>query len=138
MYKIQNLLSIILNHSLLNRSQKHNMAARDDDADNDFDNEPDETIGERLWGLTEMFPESLKNFAVRLTGSATQGVKTFVNISRQATWVVLSSAIILATPLYVAENMEAWQEIKTAEREKTLFGYGNAVAAKELPPLPFN
>lgn len=35
----------------------------------------DETLSERLWGLTEMFPETLVNFSCKVTNHTKTGVK---------------------------------------------------------------
>jgi len=35
----------------------------------------DETLAERLWGLTEMFPESVREFTHKLTVNTISGIK---------------------------------------------------------------
>jgi len=38
----------------------------------------DETLSERLWGLTEMFPEGVRNVTHSIMSSATTGVKGYL------------------------------------------------------------
>jgi hypothetical protein len=38
----------------------------------------DETLSERLWGLTEMFPEGVRNVTYSVFSSATTGIKGYL------------------------------------------------------------
>merc|ERR1712080_607900 len=46
---------------------------------NSFDDTEDETFGERLWGLTEMFPQSLRNFTWKTTNLTTKVSKVYTS-----------------------------------------------------------
>jgi import receptor subunit TOM22 len=43
--------------------------------------ELDETLTERLWGLTEMFPEGVRNITSTVVSSTCTGIKGFCHIS---------------------------------------------------------
>src|SRR5699024_7867050 len=66
----------------------------------------DETLAERLWGLTEMFPESLRSATWTISTSSVSGVKGLYQFSRSAVWIIATSAIILAAPALI-ENEKA-------------------------------
>jgi import receptor subunit TOM22 len=54
----------------------------------------DETLPERLWGLTEMFPEGVRNITSTVVSSTCTGIKGFVIFHFQ--WlIVLFQATVL-------------------------------------------
>ncbi|CAG0914212.1 unnamed protein product [Notodromas monacha] len=69
------------------------------EADDLDDEDLDETLTERLVGLSEMFPESVRTGSVKLASWSAQAVKSLYGFSRNAVWVVFSSSIILFAPV---------------------------------------
>jgi import receptor subunit TOM22 len=43
----------------------------------------DETLSERLWGLTELFPEGVRNITSTVVSSTCTGVKGYVRFHSQ-------------------------------------------------------
>ena len=68
----------------------------DDDDDDDFE---DETLVERLLGLTEMFPSGLLTAVSTVSQSSVSAVKWTYSTSRSLTWIVFSSATLLFLPV---------------------------------------
>lgn len=60
---------------------------------------PDETLGERLWGLTEMFPDPIRKTGEVVCDTVEIASKGFYAFSRSALWIFFSSSIILFAPL---------------------------------------
>merc|ERR1711976_809876 len=72
----------------------------DEEADDDLDDEDlDETLAERLWGLTEMFPEPMRNLTGAVTDLSWRSTKWLYQTGRTVMWVVASSATLLALPV---------------------------------------
>ena len=59
----------------------------------------DETLVERLVGLTEMFPESVRNASSATTGAVTSGAKWLYNFTGKALWIASTSFMVLALPV---------------------------------------
>lgn len=59
----------------------------------------DETLAERLWGLTEMFPEPVRNVSSALASVSMFATKSLYSFGRNGIWIAASSAIILALPV---------------------------------------
>ncbi|XP_003747667.1 mitochondrial import receptor subunit TOM22 homolog [Galendromus occidentalis] len=91
------------------------------------DDDIEETIGERLWGLTEMFPETVRTLTSKLvhgTQSATCGA---YGLSRTIVWIFFSSATILAAPvLFEAERVQV-EEVSKQQQRQILLGPSAAI-----------
>ncbi|XP_060528939.1 mitochondrial import receptor subunit TOM22 homolog [Cylas formicarius] len=100
--------------------------------DND---EPEETFSERLWGLTEMFPDSLRNFTHATVVNTKQGVKQVYNFSRNASWIVFSTSIILFAPLIFEVERANMEEMQRTQQKQMLLGPNSAISGGVPPPL---
>ncbi|EDQ88434.1 uncharacterized protein MONBRDRAFT_32747 [Monosiga brevicollis MX1] len=58
-----------------------------------------ETVFERIAGLSEMFPESVRNAADRVSSLATTAVGTTFNLGGKFVWVVATSALVMFVPV---------------------------------------
>merc|ERR550534_876971 len=98
--------------------------ARNDD---DFDEE-DESLGERLLGLTEMFPSWLRWLASRSLHASLTATKTGWWLARNGLWVASSSAVILALPVIFESERAQQQEDQLNQQRQILLGPNAAVA----------
>ncbi|RXG67387.1 Mitochondrial import receptor subunit TOM22-like protein [Armadillidium vulgare] len=72
----------------------------DDGIDSDDDDEIlEESLSERLVGLTEMFPESVRIAVSKITCKTKSLCKNVYNLSRQVVWIGVSSSLILFAPV---------------------------------------
>ncbi|XP_019877404.1 mitochondrial import receptor subunit TOM22 homolog isoform X2 [Aethina tumida] len=99
------------------------------------EDEPDETLAERLWGLTEMFPESVRNATACLATTTKSGVKSAYSFSRSAFWVVFSSSIILFAPVIFEVERAQMEEMQRSQQKQMLLGPNSAISGGVPPPL---
>uniref|UniRef100_T1IKJ0 Mitochondrial import receptor subunit TOM22 homolog n=1 Tax=Strigamia maritima TaxID=126957 RepID=T1IKJ0_STRMM len=59
----------------------------DDELDMDADEDLEESVAERIWGLTEMFPQVIRNSIWLMTTGSLSGIKNLYGFSRNAMWV---------------------------------------------------
>uniref|UniRef100_A0A672HJW9 Mitochondrial import receptor subunit TOM22 homolog n=1 Tax=Salarias fasciatus TaxID=181472 RepID=A0A672HJW9_SALFA len=92
----------------------------------------DETLMERLWGLTEMFPERVRTIAAK-----------FYSFTRSALWVGTTSVMILALPVLIERERLRFQQRleqqRLQQRRQILFGpnFGMSGGMKRMmPPAP--
>uniref|UniRef100_A0AC11D4L8 Translocase of outer mitochondrial membrane 22 n=1 Tax=Ovis aries TaxID=9940 RepID=A0AC11D4L8_SHEEP len=99
----------------------------------------DETLSERLWGLTEMFPER-----VRSAAGATFDLSLFVaqkmyRFSRAALWIGTTSFMILVLPVvFETEKLQMEQQQQLQQRQ-ILLGPNTGLSGGmpgALPSLP--
>ncbi|RWS14160.1 hypothetical protein B4U79_07774 [Dinothrombium tinctorium] len=102
-----------------------------DDGD-DEDEDIDETLAERLYGLTEMFPQFLRHGVHSLTCNTIQGAKWFYSISRTTMWIIFSSSTILVAP--VLFELERSQMQKQMQRQM-LLGHGVGMSGSAPPGM---
>ncbi|KAL3877567.1 hypothetical protein ACJMK2_035281 [Sinanodonta woodiana] len=105
--------------------KKQILAHSDDDDD---DEEFDETLAERLWGLTEMFPERVRSFVGSVTHLAATSVKVGYSYSRSIVWFVASSATLLVLPVMFEMERAQQQEEQMQQQRQILLGPNAAVA----------
>uniref|UniRef100_A0A1B0BNG9 Mitochondrial import receptor subunit TOM22 homolog n=1 Tax=Glossina palpalis gambiensis TaxID=67801 RepID=A0A1B0BNG9_9MUSC len=97
------------------------------EAEENFDDEPDETISERLWGLAEMFPEPLREFTCALVCLTTRGVRSIYRFSCSASWIFFTTSIILFAPVIFETERAQMEEIQKQEQKQVLLGPGSAM-----------
>ncbi|CAN8008214.1 unnamed protein product [Ixodes pacificus] len=107
----------------------------EDEEDDDF--EMDETMVERLWGLTEMFPESVRKGTHSLVWGSLSGVRRFYGFGRAALWVLFSSTAILFAPVVFEVERLQMEEISRQQQRQILLGPSAAVSggAGAMPGL---
>lgn len=77
----------------------------------------DENIIERIFGLTEMFPEPVRNVVNSSVNNSFSAAKWVFTKTRSISWFVCSTAAILVLPLSIEiERQEYEQQIKNQER----------------------
>lgn len=108
----------------------------DDEDDDDFE---DETLFERLVGLTEMFPEGLTSTLAATANGTVSSVKWLYGASRSVTWVVCSSAAIMFLPIMIETERMGIEEAQKMQQRQILLGPGAAMSggnAQANAPLP--
>ncbi|CAH8581808.1 unnamed protein product [Heterobilharzia americana] len=97
-----------------------NMGETGDNLENneDFDIE-DESFMERILGLTEMFPETVRHGFSALFNVASGGIESAYSISRSVTWFVASTATLCFLPL-ILELERVQNEEQEAVQQRTM------------------
>lgn len=96
--------------------------------EDDDDEDLDETLAERLWGLTEMFPESVRNATYSLSTGTVSGAKGLYSFSRSAFWVIFSSSLILFAPVLLEVERAQMEEQQRNQTKQVLLGPNSAMA----------
>ncbi|KAG9483774.1 hypothetical protein GDO78_009606, partial [Eleutherodactylus coqui] len=82
------------------------------------DDELDETLSERLWGLTEMFPDSLRSVAGATFDLSVCAAKKMYSFSRSALWIGTTSFMILVLPVvFETEKLQMEQQQQLQQRQ---------------------
>ncbi|KAI1301686.1 Mitochondrial import receptor subunit TOM22 -like protein [Halotydeus destructor] len=104
------------------------------------DEEIDETLSERLWGLTEMFPNPVRNGVGKLTYGTISSTKWLYQFSRSACWVFFTSAVVLVAPVLFEMERAQMIEMEKQQQRQILLGPGAAmsggVPGLGAPPPP--
>ena len=101
------------------------------------DDDIDETLLERLVGLTEMLPDSVTNGSVTLAKGSVHALKWFYVTSRVVSWVLFSSAAVMFMPIMIESERLGIEEAQKQQQRQILLGPGAAVsggAPGNLPP----
>ncbi|CAH1118898.1 unnamed protein product [Phaedon cochleariae] len=99
------------------------------------DDEPDETLAERLWGLTEMFPEPLRNATYAAYINTQLGMKCAYGFSRSAMWIIFSTSIILFAPVIFEVERAQMEEMQKNQQKQLLLGPNSAISGGVPPPI---
>ncbi|KAI4904319.1 hypothetical protein NFI96_015180 [Prochilodus magdalenae] len=90
----------------------------EDDIEGDEDEDLDETLLERLWGLTEMFPDTLRSAAEVSAHCSLSVAKKLYSFSRTALWVGTTSFMILVLPVvFETERLQLEQQQLQQQRQ---------------------
>jgi len=105
--------------------------------DEEEDDDIDETLAERLVGLTEMFPDFVKTGSVSLVKSSWSLTQSCYSLGRAASWVIFSSATLLFMPIMIESERLQMQDQQKAQKNQILLGPGAAVSGgPSLGPPP--
>ncbi|XP_023167058.2 mitochondrial import receptor subunit TOM22 homolog isoform X2 [Drosophila hydei] len=99
-----------------------------------YDDEPDESFGERMMGLSEMFPESVRNAASTVTTTAVKSFRSFYQFSCNASWIFFTSSVILFAPVIFETERAQMEELHKSQQKQVLLGPGSAMAATGASP----
>jgi mitochondrial import receptor subunit TOM22 len=75
-------------------------------------------LAERLWGLTEMFPEPLRNLTGVVTDFTFSGVKTVYTFSCNASWIFFTSSMILFAPVIFETERAQMEEMHKSQQKQ--------------------
>ncbi|XP_071443598.1 mitochondrial import receptor subunit TOM22 homolog [Hetaerina americana] len=105
------------------------------DTDDDSDDEDlDETLSERLWGLTEMFPDKVRETTGVVSSAAWTAIKGLYKLSCNASWVFFTSSAILFAPVIIEIERSQMEEMQKQQQRQILLGPNAAVSG--LAPAP--
>ncbi|GFR66344.1 mitochondrial import receptor subunit TOM22-like protein [Elysia marginata] len=88
----------------------------------------DETLAERLIGLTEMFPEPVRKVCYSAGSFVMSASKTGYWLMRNALWVASSSAVILVLPVIFESERAQQHEEQLQQQRQILLGPNAAVS----------
>lgn len=113
----------------------------DEDEEEEEDEDFDESFAERVWGLTEMFPERLRSGSANAVSSSVRLVKGAYDLSRQVVWIAVSTSILLFAPVMFEIERLNVEEMMKQDRNRLVLGPGSAMsggppAAPGLMPPP--
>ena len=118
----------------------------EEDDDEEDDDDIDETLVERLVGLTEMFPDFVRSGTVGLVNGSVSLSKWSYSMSRTVSWIVFSSAALLFMPVMIETERLQIQDQQKAQKSQILLGpggfcldisvisNGNCRAPRPVPP----
>ena len=78
----------------------------------------DETLSERLIGLTEMFPEGVRNKTATAFQYSVIGLKKAFDFSRSATWIVSTSFMVLMLPVIFETEMAQMEQAQLQKQRQ--------------------
>ncbi|CAD6215841.1 GSCOCG00000657001-RA-CDS [Cotesia congregata] len=88
----------------------------------DEEEEDDESLTERLIGLTEMFPEEIRNFGYNLGSCLTSRLKALYKFSCSATWIMFSTSAIIFAPIIIEIERAQMEEMQRSQQKQALLG----------------
>ncbi|XP_048203857.1 mitochondrial import receptor subunit TOM22 homolog [Perognathus longimembris pacificus] len=107
--------------------------------EDDDDDELDETLSERLWGLTEMFPERIRSAAAATFDLSLFVAQKMYRFSRAALRIGTTSFMILVLPVvFETEKLQMEQQQQLQQRQ-ILLGPNTGLSGGmpgALPSLP--
>lgn len=101
--------------------------------DENFD-EIDETLAERLIGLTEMFPESVRSGTSSAARGVVSGAKWLYTFTGKTVWILSTSFVILALPVIFEVERVQTEEAQLQQQRQILLGPGSTGSGMGFPP----
>jgi mitochondrial import receptor subunit TOM22 len=92
----------------------------------------DETLAERLWGLTEMFPAPVRKGVGSLTGFVWTATKATLGFTQQALWIASTTATVMLLP-YLVEKERTEVEAAQLQQQRQLL-LGPTAAVSQIQP----
>ncbi|XP_070509297.1 mitochondrial import receptor subunit TOM22 homolog [Chironomus tepperi] len=102
----------------------------------DFEDEPDETFGERLIGLTEMLPDSVRNLSENVFTITERSVISLYQFACSASWIFFTSSMILFAPVIFETERAQMEQMQKSQQNQMLLGPGSQGMAGLAPPMP--
>ncbi|KAK6165189.1 hypothetical protein SNE40_005330 [Patella caerulea] len=102
----------------------------------DDDEDIDETVAERLIGLTEMFPEKIRTVFGSVFGVSFSLAKGGFTIGRSLLWILASSATIMVLPIVFESERAQQQEQQLQQQRQILLGPNAAVSGSNPGGMP--
>ncbi|XP_028844708.1 mitochondrial import receptor subunit TOM22 homolog [Denticeps clupeoides] len=111
----------------------------EDEIEDDEDEDLDETLLERLWGLTEMFPDTLRSAAEVSAQCSFSVAKKLYSLSRSALWVGTTSFMILVLPVVFETERLQLEQQQLQQQRQILLGPNTGMSGGVpgmMPPAP--
>jgi import receptor subunit TOM22 len=80
----------------------------------------DESLSERFWALSEMFPDSVRNACSKVSDITLKSTKIGYRFSRNAFWILASSFTILILPVMFEKERAAMEEQQRQQQTQVL------------------
>lgn len=96
----------------------------------------DETLIERLEGLTEMFPESVRRGAYTAFRGIGGVAKWLYNFTGRTIWILSTSFVLCAVPIIVKVERGHAAEMQLRQQRQILLGPASAGGGMELTVCP--
>ncbi|XP_008434482.1 mitochondrial import receptor subunit TOM22 homolog [Poecilia reticulata] len=109
---------------------------REDEIDDDEDEDLDETLVERLWGLTEMLPDTVRTAAETSAQCSVSVLKKFYSFSRSALWVGTTSFMILVLPVVFETERLQLEQQQLQQQRQILLGPNTAMSGGMPSMMP--
>ncbi|KAH7727983.1 Protein TOMM-22 [Aphelenchoides avenae] len=100
------------------------------------DDELEETLLERLEGLKEMFPESLRNGVSSTVDWGCWATQSFFTFSKSAVWVAATTSAIMFLPYIVEKELSDLEKTQIAQQRQMLLGPSAAIAEANKQKAP--
>jgi import receptor subunit TOM22 len=97
----------------------------------------DETLVERLFALTEMFPEPVRDFSYSVYDNTKSLSKNLFSWSKSGIWVLATSFTILIFPIIVEQERSTIEEQQSMQQRQLLLGPSAASAGSAKSPLGY-
>ena len=97
----------------------------DEEDDDDFE---DETLVERIIGLSEMFPDGLTSLVTGSAKGLVSGAHWAYGAGRTLTWIVCSSATLMFLPIMIESERLGLEEAQKNQQRQMLLGPGAAMS----------
>ncbi|KAL5240845.1 hypothetical protein ACI65C_008255 [Semiaphis heraclei] len=95
-------------------------------SENFDDDEEDETLGERLWALTEMFPDSVRNGTQKIVNTTGKVILETYLFACTSTWYISTTAALLLMPVLFETERIQMEEAQKNHSKQLLLGPGSA------------
>jgi len=102
----------------------------------DDDEDLDETLSERLWGLTEMLPQGVRSGIHLVADNSVSGIKLLYGLTRSTTWIVCSTATLLVAPVVLEMERSNAEEFTKHQQRQILLGPNAAMSSGMGMPMP--
>jgi len=86
------------------------------------EDEAAESVGERLYGLTEMFPEPVRKSVGKTISCTATAVKKAYEYSRSITWIVFASSSLMFAPVLFEMERHQMEEMQKMQQRQMLLG----------------
>ncbi|VVC29619.1 Mitochondrial import receptor subunit Tom22 [Cinara cedri] len=90
------------------------------------EDEEDETLGERLWALTEMFPDSVRSNTRKLINTTGKVIVDTYLFACTSTWYISTTAALLLMPVLFETERIQMEEAQKNHSKQLLLGPGGA------------
>lgn len=88
----------------------------------------DETLIERLYGLTEMFPDFVRNATYTAAMTSCKASKALYRFTRRSMWIGSTSLLILAAPIVFEQERFTLEQQQLSQQRQMLLGPNAAMS----------
>ncbi|XP_002127840.2 mitochondrial import receptor subunit TOM22 homolog [Ciona intestinalis] len=93
-----------------------------------YDEIDDETMSERIWGLTEMFPDSVRSVACSTSSLSKVAASKTYSFIRSALWVGTTGFMVLIVPVLFEQERFNLEQQQQQHQRQILLGPNAAVS----------